>query len=129
MLVTPEDTRCAKFLAVFCDIQLKRGLKGRNEDEVVTVGGEINERSLGMRNSGTGSDFKPPRLGSVDARKKGGGGSPPSSGGGSDDGSDHSGYTDDDTDRDDTDSDPGTDWVAPQKYLSLIHISEPTRRS
>merc|ERR1719379_2007980 len=35
--VLNKDTRCAKFLAVFCDIQLKRGLKGRNEDEVVTL--------------------------------------------------------------------------------------------
>eukprot|EP00931_Biecheleriopsis_adriatica_P074977 TRINITY_DN48942_c0_g1_i1.p1 TRINITY_DN48942_c0_g1~~TRINITY_DN48942_c0_g1_i1.p1 ORF type:complete len:757 (+),score=200.80 TRINITY_DN48942_c0_g1_i1:70-2340(+) len=32
--VLNKDTRSAKYLAAFCDNQLKKGLKGRNEDEV-----------------------------------------------------------------------------------------------
>eukprot|EP00438_Fugacium_kawagutii_P001701 Skav220822 [mRNA] locus=scaffold477:15098:16138:+ [translate_table: standard] len=32
--VLNKDTRCAKYLALFSDLQLKKGLKGRNEDEV-----------------------------------------------------------------------------------------------
>eukprot|EP00930_Biecheleria_cincta_P062765 TRINITY_DN4820_c0_g1_i1.p1 TRINITY_DN4820_c0_g1~~TRINITY_DN4820_c0_g1_i1.p1 ORF type:complete len:762 (+),score=158.73 TRINITY_DN4820_c0_g1_i1:55-2340(+) len=32
--VLNKDTRCAKYLALFCDLQLKKGLKGRSEDEV-----------------------------------------------------------------------------------------------
>jgi len=35
--VLNKDTRCAKYLAVFCDLQLKRILKGRNEDEVTQI--------------------------------------------------------------------------------------------
>merc|ERR1740130_1412031 len=35
--VLNKDTRCAKYLAVFCDLQLKRVLKGRNEDEVTMI--------------------------------------------------------------------------------------------
>lgn len=32
-----KDTRCAKYLAVFCDAQLKKGLKGKNEDEMMVL--------------------------------------------------------------------------------------------
>lgn len=32
--VLNKDTRCAKYLALFCDLQLKKVLKGRSEDEV-----------------------------------------------------------------------------------------------
>merc|ERR1719171_2958936 len=39
--VLNKDTRCAKYLAVFCDLQLKRGLKGRNEDEVATLVNQV----------------------------------------------------------------------------------------
>ncbi|CAJ1446781.1 unnamed protein product [Effrenium voratum] len=35
--VLNKDTRCAKYLALYCDLQLKKGLKGRNEDEVQTL--------------------------------------------------------------------------------------------
>mmetsp|Transcript_9325 Transcript_9325/g.23197 ORF Transcript_9325/g.23197 Transcript_9325/m.23197 type:complete len:791 (-) Transcript_9325:254-2626(-) len=31
--VLNKDTRCAKYLALYADLQLKKGLKGRNEDE------------------------------------------------------------------------------------------------
>lgn len=33
-VVLNKDTRCAKYLAVFCDIQLKKQLKGKNEEEM-----------------------------------------------------------------------------------------------
>jgi len=36
-----KDTRCAKFLAAFCDLQLKRGLKGKNEDEVTHLVNQV----------------------------------------------------------------------------------------
>mmetsp|Transcript_4118 Transcript_4118/g.8984 ORF Transcript_4118/g.8984 Transcript_4118/m.8984 type:complete len:757 (+) Transcript_4118:64-2334(+) len=32
--VLNKDTRCAKYLAVFCDFQLKKGLKGRTDEEM-----------------------------------------------------------------------------------------------
>eukprot|EP00928_Gymnodinium_smaydae_P020186 TRINITY_DN17808_c0_g1_i1.p1 TRINITY_DN17808_c0_g1~~TRINITY_DN17808_c0_g1_i1.p1 ORF type:complete len:757 (+),score=205.88 TRINITY_DN17808_c0_g1_i1:216-2486(+) len=32
-----KDTRCAKYLAMYADMQLKRGLKGRMEDEVTQL--------------------------------------------------------------------------------------------
>lgn len=32
-----RDTRCAKYLAMYCDLQLKKGLKGRNEDEMMQL--------------------------------------------------------------------------------------------
>lgn len=35
--VLNKDTRCAKYLALFCDLQLKKGLKGKNEDEMVQL--------------------------------------------------------------------------------------------
>jgi len=35
--VLNKDTRCAKYLASFCDIQLKKGLKGKNEDEMILL--------------------------------------------------------------------------------------------
>jgi len=36
-----KDTRCAKYLAVFCDLQLKRGLKGRNEEEASSIVSQV----------------------------------------------------------------------------------------
>ncbi|CAE7529703.1 CUL3A [Symbiodinium natans] len=39
--VLNKDTRCAKYLALFCDLQLKKGLKGRNEDEVQTLVNQV----------------------------------------------------------------------------------------
>merc|ERR1719433_784745 len=39
--VLNKDTRCAKYLASFCDIQLKKGLKGRNEEEMNTLVGQV----------------------------------------------------------------------------------------
>mmetsp|Transcript_44914 Transcript_44914/g.124911 ORF Transcript_44914/g.124911 Transcript_44914/m.124911 type:complete len:754 (-) Transcript_44914:201-2462(-) len=36
-----KDTRCAKYLAGFCDLQLKKGLKGRNEDEMNLLVGQV----------------------------------------------------------------------------------------
>ncbi|CAE7677884.1 CUL3A, partial [Symbiodinium sp. CCMP2456] len=39
--VLNKDTRCAKYLALFCDMQLKKGLKGRNEEEVQTLVNQV----------------------------------------------------------------------------------------
>lgn len=39
--VLNKDTRCAKYLALFCDLQLKKGLKGRNEEEVQTLVNQV----------------------------------------------------------------------------------------
>lgn len=39
--VLNKDTRCAKYLALYCDNQLKKGLKGRNEDEVNTLVNQV----------------------------------------------------------------------------------------
>lgn len=36
-----KDTRCAKYLAVFCDAQLKKGLKGKTEDEMLTLVSQV----------------------------------------------------------------------------------------
>lgn len=36
-----KDTRCAKYLALFSDLQLKKGLKGRNEDEVQSLVNQV----------------------------------------------------------------------------------------
>mmetsp|Transcript_81622 Transcript_81622/g.210149 ORF Transcript_81622/g.210149 Transcript_81622/m.210149 type:complete len:755 (-) Transcript_81622:486-2750(-) len=36
-----KDTRCAKYLALFCDLQLKKGLKGRNEDEMMSLVSQV----------------------------------------------------------------------------------------
>lgn len=36
-----KDTRCAKYLALFCDLQLKKGLKGRNEEEMSLLVGQV----------------------------------------------------------------------------------------
>jgi len=35
--VLNKETRCARYLAAFCDLQLKRGLKGRNEEEINSI--------------------------------------------------------------------------------------------
>merc|ERR1712093_656508 len=35
--VLNRDTRCAKYLAIFCDLQLKKGLKGKSEDEMMQL--------------------------------------------------------------------------------------------
>lgn len=32
-----KDTRCAKYLALFCDAMLKKGLKGKSEDEMLRL--------------------------------------------------------------------------------------------
>mmetsp|Transcript_3091 Transcript_3091/g.7150 ORF Transcript_3091/g.7150 Transcript_3091/m.7150 type:complete len:760 (-) Transcript_3091:39-2318(-) len=40
-VVLNKDTRCAKYLAIFCDLQLKKGLKGRNEDEVQALVSQV----------------------------------------------------------------------------------------
>merc|ERR1719436_1761384 len=39
--VLNKDTRCAKYLALFCDLQLKKGLKGRNEEEMVQLVNQV----------------------------------------------------------------------------------------
>ena len=39
--VLNKDTRCAKYLALFSDLQLKKGLKGRNEDEVQVLVNQV----------------------------------------------------------------------------------------
>lgn len=39
--VLNKDTRCSKYLALYCDLQLKKGLKGRNEDEVNTLVSQV----------------------------------------------------------------------------------------
>lgn len=39
--VLNKDTRCAKYLALFSDFQLKKGLKGRNEDEVQVLVNQV----------------------------------------------------------------------------------------
>mmetsp|Transcript_95352 Transcript_95352/g.269412 ORF Transcript_95352/g.269412 Transcript_95352/m.269412 type:complete len:754 (+) Transcript_95352:72-2333(+) len=39
--VLNKDTRCAKYLALFCDLQLKKGLKGRNEEEMMSLVGQV----------------------------------------------------------------------------------------
>ncbi|CAE8594776.1 unnamed protein product, partial [Polarella glacialis] len=39
--VLNKDTRCAKYLALFSDIQLKKGLKGRSEEEVQSLVTEV----------------------------------------------------------------------------------------
>uniref|UniRef100_A0A7S1WGP7 Cullin family profile domain-containing protein n=1 Tax=Alexandrium catenella TaxID=2925 RepID=A0A7S1WGP7_ALECA len=39
--VLNKDTRCAKYLALFCDLQLKKGLKGRNEEEMGILVGQV----------------------------------------------------------------------------------------
>merc|ERR1719265_2566458 len=39
--VLNKDTRCSKYLALYCDLQLKKGLKGRNEDEVTTLVNQV----------------------------------------------------------------------------------------
>lgn len=39
--VLNKDTRCAKYLALFSDLQLKKGLKGRNEEEVQTLVNQV----------------------------------------------------------------------------------------
>jgi len=36
-----KDSRCAKYLAIFSDNQLKRGLKGRNEDETMQLVSQV----------------------------------------------------------------------------------------
>lgn len=36
-----KDTRCAKYLALFCDLQLKKGLKGRNEEETMSLVNQV----------------------------------------------------------------------------------------
>mmetsp|Transcript_57243 Transcript_57243/g.150650 ORF Transcript_57243/g.150650 Transcript_57243/m.150650 type:complete len:756 (-) Transcript_57243:26-2293(-) len=36
-----KDTRCAKYLALFCDLQLKKGLKGRNEEEMMSLVNQV----------------------------------------------------------------------------------------
>merc|ERR1711988_1610513 len=35
--VLNKDTRCAKYLALFCDFLMKKGLKAKSEDEVMTI--------------------------------------------------------------------------------------------
>jgi cullin 3 len=32
-----KDTRCAKYLALYCDVQMKKGLKGKTEDEIMRL--------------------------------------------------------------------------------------------
>jgi len=39
--VLNKDTRCAKYLALFCDYQLKKGLKGKSEDETTSLVNQI----------------------------------------------------------------------------------------
>jgi len=39
--VLNKDTRCAKYLALFCDGQLKKGLKGRNEEEMMQLVNQV----------------------------------------------------------------------------------------
>eukprot|EP00746_Dinoflagellata_sp_MGD_P067039 gnl/MRDRNA2_/MRDRNA2_27693_c0_seq1.p1 gnl/MRDRNA2_/MRDRNA2_27693_c0~~gnl/MRDRNA2_/MRDRNA2_27693_c0_seq1.p1 ORF type:complete len:782 (-),score=151.63 gnl/MRDRNA2_/MRDRNA2_27693_c0_seq1:146-2437(-) len=35
--VLNKDTRCAKYLALFCDMQMKKGLKGKTEGEIISL--------------------------------------------------------------------------------------------
>mmetsp|Transcript_41719 Transcript_41719/g.117933 ORF Transcript_41719/g.117933 Transcript_41719/m.117933 type:complete len:751 (-) Transcript_41719:296-2548(-) len=39
--VLNKDTRCAKYTAIFCDHELKKGLKGRSEDEMVSLVNQV----------------------------------------------------------------------------------------
>jgi len=39
--VLNKDTRCANYLALFSDIQLKKGMKGRNEDEMIQLVNQV----------------------------------------------------------------------------------------
>lgn len=39
--VLNKDTRCSKYLALYCDLQLKKGLKGRNEEEVTSLVNQV----------------------------------------------------------------------------------------
>lgn len=32
-----KDTRCAKYLALYCDLQMRKGLKGKSEDEMMSL--------------------------------------------------------------------------------------------
>mmetsp|Transcript_46572 Transcript_46572/g.104397 ORF Transcript_46572/g.104397 Transcript_46572/m.104397 type:complete len:759 (-) Transcript_46572:294-2570(-) len=39
--VLNKDTRCAKYLALFCDAQLKKGLKGKSDEETSELIGDV----------------------------------------------------------------------------------------
>lgn len=39
--VLNKDTRCAKYLALFCDMQMRRGLKGKTEGEIMSLVGHV----------------------------------------------------------------------------------------
>jgi len=47
--VLNKDTRCSKYLAIYCDVQLKKGFKGRHEEEVNAVINQVISLFLHLR--------------------------------------------------------------------------------
>merc|ERR1719401_3315443 len=55
--VLNKDTRCAKYLALFCDFQLKKGLKGKSEDETTSLVNQIVSLFAHLRDKDIFLDF------------------------------------------------------------------------
>jgi len=55
--VLNKDTRCAKYLALYCDLQLKKGLRSKNEDEVSLLVTEVVSLFAHLRDKDIFLDF------------------------------------------------------------------------